>query len=291
MKTLFSKIFVGWAFVVYKSPQWIQRFMGRLVGTLWFDILRIRRQVAIENVKRAFPNISEKRATQIARASLLHMGRTLVEFNHMFFYNDKKFSDYFEFENREFYEEALAEGKGVLMLGLHLANGDFGISALSGRGYKIHLISKRFKTQWLDKLWFGVRGKHGTQFISPRKSSFEILKALKAKSTVIFVLDQFMGPPLGVRTQFFGHETGTAFGLALFAQKTGVPVVPCHTYRRDDGKTVICFEPPIDFEEKDSKKQTLQFMTQKYTDKIEEIIRRHPEQWMWIHRRWKEFRD
>ena len=291
MKIFLSKIFLFFSYLVHISPMFIQKFLWWWLGFLWFDLLRIRRKVAIDNVERAFPNLDKKECVRIARASLRNMGRTIVEFNHILFYDNSQFDKYFEFENEHLLKKYIEMNKGVMTLSLHLGNGDFGITAMSGRGYSMNLISKRFKAKWLDEIWFGARGKHGTRFIAPRKSSFDILKALKRNEFVAFVLDQFMGPPLGLRTQFFGHETGTAFGLALFAQRTGAPVVPCYTYRRDDGKTIICTEEAIVFEQKDDKNQTLQYMTQKYTDKIEEIIRKYPEQWMWIHRRWKPFND
>ena len=77
-----------------------------------------------------------------------------------------------------------------------------------------------------------------------------ILKSLKKNEAVVFVMDQFMGPPIGVRTTFFGHETGSAMGLAVMAQRSKVPVVPVYTYRDDNGDTHIILEPPIPFEDK-----------------------------------------
>lgn len=288
---MISKVFLFLSYLLYRSPKFVSVFFAHSLAFLWFDLFRIRRKVALENIHRAFPELSDRDATKMAKASIVHAGKNLLEYTDMLFYEDSQFSDYFEFENLEHYKAALQKNKGVILLGLHLSNGDFGISALSGRGYPVYLISKRFSWKWLDDLWFGIREKQGTQFIAPRRSSFEILKALKKKATVIFVLDQFMGPPLGVKTTFFGHSTGTAFGLALFAQKTKAPVVPCHTYRRNNGRLVISFGPEVELEDQNDKKQTLQFMTQKYTDIIEQIIKKYPEQWMWIHRRWKEFRE
>jgi KDO2-lipid IV(A) lauroyltransferase len=155
----------------------------------------------------------------------------------------------------------------------------------------MQLISKEFKSRWLNDLWFGMRRKHGTRFIAPEKSSFEILRALRRNELVVFVLDQFMGPPIGVRTRFFGKETGTAMGCALMADRTHSPVVPCYTYRKEDGRHVMVFEKPIEFLDHGLRDQNIAVMTQIYTDKIEAIVRKHPGQWMWIHRRWKEFRE
>jgi KDO2-lipid IV(A) lauroyltransferase len=291
MKTLFKNIFYIFAFLIFKSPPWFKEFLAAGIGILWFDILRIRRAVALSNIPNAFPEVSLKKATQIARASVIQMGRTIVDFNTLVWISPTQLRKSVEFEGLDYIDKALQQNKGVIVLGCHIANGDFGVLALSNFGYPMHLISKRFSNLWLDDIWFSVRGRFGTQFIAPRNSSYEILKALKKNACVIFVLDQFMGPPLGARTVFFGRETGTAMGLALFAQKTGAPVVPCYSKRREDGRYVVCFEPEVPFEDVGDKNKNVQYMTQKYTDRVEAIVRRYPEQWLWIHRRWKVFRE
>lgn len=278
------------SFFIAYAPQRVRLFLGDLIGILWFDVLRIRRRVALENLRIAFPEWSEERRVQTARWSLRNMGRALIEFTIFPFFDQRNVSHYFEVEGLGHVERALAGGRGVLLLGSHLGNGDFAIAALSRLGYKVNLISKVFKTKWLNALWFGMRGRHGTRFIAPEKSSFEILKALRRKEIVIFVLDQFMGPPIGVRTHFFGKETGTAMGLAMMAERTGAPVVPSYCYRRENGKLVMAFEAPV-LTDESLREKNIARMTQLYTDKLEEIVRQHPEQWMWIHRRWKEFRD
>jgi KDO2-lipid IV(A) lauroyltransferase len=284
----FSKL-IAWA--IASLPRKAQLALGHAIGWLWFDVLKIRRQIAIDNVGIAFPEKSLQEQTQIARASLISMGQTLIEYFLFPFFRRDKVREMFEVVGEENIKSALAQGKGVIMMTLHLGNGDFAVAGLSRLGYVINLISKEFKARWLNDLWFGMRRKQGTRFISPEKSSFEILRALKRNEVVVFVLDQFMGPPIGVRTQFFGKETGTAMGCALMADRTRAPVVPCYTYRQPDGHHVMVFEAPIPFLDHGLRDQNIAVMTQIYTDKIEAIIRKHPEQWMWIHRRWKEFRD
>lgn len=293
------KKWAGWffkclAWVIASLPQRMREALGVFLGFLWFDVLRIRRRIAIENVGIAFPQASEEERTRIARASLHHMGRTLVEFCQFPFFKEKDVDRFFVFEGLEHVESALKAGRGALLLTCHLGNGDFAIAALSRLRYPVSLISKEFKTRWLNDLWFGMRSKHGTRFIAPEKSSFEILRALRRNGLVLFVLDQFMGPPIGVKTTFFGRETGTAAGLALMASRTGAPVIPCYAFRREDGKHVARFEEPIQpiLDRDDSLiENNIAVMTQVYTDKVERIVSRYPEQWMWIHRRWKEFRD
>ena len=122
---------------------------------------------------------------------------------------------------------------------------------------------------------------HGT------RTPFEVLKAIGKNECVIFVLDQFMGKPYGIENTFFGRKTGTAYGLALFAIKTGSPVLPLYTYRDEKLRTHMVFLEEIPLEKIEDRDLQIKVMTQKYTDKIEEIVRQKPGQWMWVHRRWK----
>lgn len=297
MKRFAGVFFRAFSALIYFLPQGLKVAVGNFVGFLWFDVLRIRRAVAVQNVALAFPELDSRQHVRIARQSLRHMGRTLIEFTSFPFIKKEGLEKLFVVTGMEHLQAAFAKNKGVLLLTLHLGNGDLALALLSRLELPINLISKQFKTRWLNDLWFGMRAKHGTRFIPHEKSSFEILRALKKNRAVVFVLDQFMGPPIGVRTTFFGKETGTAAGLALMAARTGAPVVPCYTFRREDGLTEIVFEPelPTDSFEADTdselRDKKVRLLTQIYTDKIESIVRQHPEQWMWIHRRWKTFND
>jgi Kdo2-lipid IVA lauroyltransferase/acyltransferase len=297
MKRFVGLFFRAISALIFYSPHGVQVAVGNFIGFLWFDVFRVRRSVAIENVARAFPQLPLSEQVRIARESLKHMGRTVAEFTSFPFAEREYFEKTFVITGAEHFRSAFAKNKGVLMLTLHLGNGDLATACLSRLNFPINLISKQFKTRWLNDLWFGMRAKHGTRFIAHEKSSFDILRTLKKNGAVVFVLDQFMGPPVGVRTTFFGVETGTAAGLALMAARTGAPVVPCYTFRRDDGLSEIVFEPELPSDSFDSdtdaslRDQKVRLLTQIYTDKIESIVRQYPEQWMWIHRRWKTFND
>jgi KDO2-lipid IV(A) lauroyltransferase len=279
------------AFLIDSAPARVRMLLGDFLGFLWFDVLRIRRKVAIENVRNSYPELSELESARMARLSLHSMGRTFIEFCSFPFLNRKRIDRTFKIHRLDVVERALKAGTGAILLTQHMGNGDYAGAALAISGIPVNLISKEFKAKWLNNLWFGMRRKSGLKFISPQKSSFEILRALKRNETVVFVLDQFMGPPVGVRTKFFGRETGTAMGCALIAERTRTPVIPCYTFRNEDGTHEIYFEEPIPYLDDGPRDQNIAAMTQVYTDKVEEMVRRHPEQWMWIHRRWKEFRD
>ena len=277
--------------LIHSMPLSWQMAIGDALGIFWYDFLRVRRTVVNSNIELAFPQWSAGDRSALARASMRNIGRSIVEYASLPFLTKAKINEIVEFQDMHIWTDLLKRGKGICALAMHVGNGDLANAALSLNGYPSHLLSKEFKLKWLNDLWFGVREKHGTKFIPPRNSSFKCLRALNNNEVVIFVLDQFTGKPIGVKTTFFGVETGTGLGLAVMAERTGAPVMPLVTFRRPDGRHVVRCLPEIPFENQGSKEETQRYMTQKYTDVIENWVRQHPEQWMWIHRRWKKFRD
>lgn len=291
MKKLLKFFLKGIAAVIAFSPRQVQIFLGWCIGFLWFDVLRIRRKVVLGNLEKAFPEWTAKERLRVARKSMHHLGLTIVEFCLFPFFKKSWLADYFGIENEQSIFQAQSGGKGLLILGMHLGNGDLGMVGLAYTGLPMHLISKNFSSKWLNDIWFSLRGRHGTQFISDRKSSFDILKTVKRGGRVVFVLDQFTGRPLGIKTRFFSIETGTASGLALFAQRTRVPVYLSFAYRDKNYKTVVVFEGPLPYIESEGMTQDEVMLanTQLYNDAIERVVRKYPEQWMWVHKRWKHF--
>jgi Kdo2-lipid IVA lauroyltransferase/acyltransferase len=276
--------------LVAHLPVKVQNGIGWVVGILWFDILRIRRNVVLSNLRLAYPNWSEAERVRVGRASCVNLGMSFVEICRLPFVSEKD-RNQFEIVGREHFDQAQSKRRGVCLMTLHMGNGDWGIAGLALENIKLVVISKVFKLEWLNKLWFDARRILGTEFIDVRKTSLTILKALKKNESVVFVLDQFMGPPIGVRTRFFGHETGTAMGLAVIASRAEAPVVPVYALRLPDGRTRITFLPEIPFVESLNKDDTIAEMTQRYCDVVEQIIKGCPEQWMWVHRRWKRYID
>lgn len=276
--------------LIYLMPRSFHRMLGSFLGLLWFDVLRIRRSLVLSNLRLAYPDWPDEKIVSTARKSMCGVGQGIIDVILIPFLDKSWVSKHVEFRGIENYERARLQGKGVGFLSLHLASGDLAVAAMSIIGMPIHLITKEFKSAWLNNFWFSSRKKHGTRYISDRKSSFDILKALKKNEIVIFVLDQFMGPPIGVEVFFFGHKTGAAMGLAVIADRAECPIVTCYSYYENDDKFIVEFGPEIPFERDLEKNEMIKGMTQKYTGVIEEIVKKYPDQWMWVHRRWKEFK-
>jgi Kdo2-lipid IVA lauroyltransferase/acyltransferase len=284
---LFSKF---WGVICFSMPTSFRRWIGKSIAWLWWDVFRIRRFTVYRGLTIAFPDLSKQERQRIAKASLVHMGSNLLEFLSLPSVDREWMENHVVFDGWENYEEARSQGRGLFFLSMHMGNGDFGCAMMVMKGIPLHLISKKFKSRALNDFWFGVRESMGTRFMDPHspKTAFEILGACKRREPVTFVLDQFMGRPYGIQTDFFGKKTGTAYGLALFAIKTKAPVVPVYTYHDDQGKTHVVFGKKIEVAAENGNRD-LQILetTQRYNAWIESVICLHPEQWMWIHRRWK----
>ncbi|MFS4460385.1 lysophospholipid acyltransferase family protein [Bdellovibrio sp. HCB2-146] len=294
MKLLVNFFVQLFSFISKFLPRPLLRFTGLWAGVLWFDVFRFRRKIVLDNLTIAFPEWDEQKKVQVGRQSLYNMSYNFPELFAIPHMDQAWLDKYAVFEGWENVEKARAAGKGVFFLTLHLGNGDVAANAIEMKGQPIYMITKRFKTKWFDDLWFAMRGAKGVKYIDAHgtNNAFEILKALKKNGAVVFVLDQFMGRPFGIETTFFGKKTGTAYGLALFVQKTKAPVIPIYTYEGNDGKLHIVTEPEMDLSSylSEDKDQAILQITQAFNNKLETIIRKYPEQWMWVHRRWKDFR-
>lgn len=282
----FLKVF---AFCLARLPLNWQWGFGVFLGWLWWDVFRLRRFTLYRNITIVYPHLPKDERVKLIKKSLSWMGFHLIETLQIPAVQTDWLNRRIVIEGAEHFKAAQAQNKGVLLLSLHLGNGDMGAAGLSVAGYPLHLISKKFKIRFLNDTWFGLRETKGTRFIAPhgKETAFQILKALKAKEAVVFVMDQFMGRPYGIPTKFFGVPTATAYGLALFATKTRAPVLTVYTYHDPDLVLHVAFGPEIEFEEVADKDLQMERMTQKYNSVLEKLILSYPEHWMWVHRRWK----
>lgn len=268
-------------------PWRFNEFLGHCLAFLWIDVFQIRKKIILENLITALPYLKPNEAEALARKSMQSLCRSFFDVIKIPYLDSGWIQNNVVFEGLDKFAKVDSQN-GVLFLTLHLGSGDLGAAVISESVIPCTLISKRFKNKFLDSFWFSLRGRSKTEFIDAhaKSNAFEILGALKKKRGVIFVLDQFMGKPYGIETEFFGVKTGTAYGLALFAKKTKHPVVPIYTYW-NGSKLHVCFGDSIDLVNELS--ETNEVVTNKFNKVLEVIIRKHPEHWMWVHRRWKKF--
>lgn len=269
----------------------------REIAVPWFGkwiyhLLPYRRAVVLGNLRRVFGDVlPEAEIQRIAQAYYAHTLRFLAELVRQPFLSSKQRHAWIKVENMESPIRAHAQGKGVFLLTGHLGN--FEVATLTGisrfpqyRGL-FFFIRRALKPAWLNALvtWRFRRAGLGTL---PKRGSLEaIFDVLRQGGIIVYVFDQHAGAPEGIDVDFFGHPAGTFKSLAILALDTGAPVIPVSSRREPDGTHVIRFEEPLPPIECDDPGDAIRRNTRAYNAALEQMILRYPEQWIWMHRRWK----
>ncbi|HEX3137990.1 MAG TPA: 4'-phosphopantetheinyl transferase superfamily protein [Casimicrobiaceae bacterium] len=263
-----------------------------LAGRLIYRLFPLRRRVILENLHRVFgAAVPEAEIIGLAQAHYAHLWRLAGEFVRFRWLSEQKKSALIRVDNVEALARALERGKGALILTGHFGN--FEVATIAGlrhfphmRG-RFHFIRRAIRPRWLDALvnrrfrqgGFGVVGKRGSLDV--------ILERLEAGDLVVFPFDQHASPPDGIAVDFFGHPAGTFKSLAIMALATGAPVVPASSWREPDGSHVLRFEEALPLIECVKVNEEIRRNTRAYNAMLEILVLRHPEQWFWVHRRWK----
>ena len=187
--------------------------------------------------------------------------------------------------------DAHARGKGVLILTGHFGN--FEVATAAGiaqfpqaRGH-FHFIRRPFKPRWLEDFVYSRSRRLGFGSLPKRGSLDLFIDRLNAGDLIVFPFDQHAAGRDGIQVEFFGHPAGTFRSLAIIARATGAPVLPASAWREADGRHVLRFEQPLEPIECQDYDEEIRRNTRAYNAALERLILRHPEQWWWMHRRWK----
>jgi KDO2-lipid IV(A) lauroyltransferase len=194
-------------------------------------------------------------------------------------------------ENLDAFIAAQAQGKGIIVLTGHFGNWEVSTTAAIGqfpemRG-RFHFVRRAVKPQWLDRLVTRRFNQAGFGVFPKRGSLDAMLEALERGDVIVFPFDQHAGPPDGIEVDFFGQPAWTFKSLAIIALATGTPVLPATSWREDDGRHVLRFGAPIAPVEADDTSDAIRRTTRAYNAALERMILARPEQWYWVHRRWK----
>jgi KDO2-lipid IV(A) lauroyltransferase len=264
-------------------PERVIAFLADVSGAFWWYVLRYRRRIILENIARAFPDLTPREQRALGRRATTHLVRTLLEF---FRIPRLIAEERVRFEGIEHLITAKQEGKGVLCLAGHLGSFELAIAAVVKRVAPVAMVVKPFPKP-VDAFINGIRRSAGLEVIFAEGAIKPILRALKNNSLVAFALDQNATRSIGVFVDFFGKRASTLSALAVLAARTRAPVVAATPYRDADGTNVLKVSAPIPFQEGATHEETIAHMTQVYTRAIEDAIRAHPEQWFWTHKRWR----
>lgn len=272
-----------------KLPDFCVHLGGRLLGWFLRVILRFRRTVVVNQMTTAFPEKSAAERQALLRLFYRHLGLLILEMLRIPGSSVATIRATNQIHGLEHLHAALEKKKGVLLLAGHLGNWEIGLATAVANGLNLHTIVKEIKGAAGQYAVTKLRAAHGVKLIPRHNSIFQILRALRENAIIGFVLDQNMTADEGVFVNFFGRPACTMPGLAVIAQRQGTPVLPVF-FHRDPNLTLhhAIIGAPIPWEEvPGDAAASIRHNTQRYTTILENGIRLHPEQWLWIHKRWK----
>ena len=269
-------------------PRSLARFVGARTASALFWLRPGLRSVASENLKLAFPGWTDKQRRAAVRGMVKQLGWMAAEFAHFPDYNKANIERIVLLDGFENFAEAQQRGKGVLFLTGHMSAWEVAPFAQALFGNPLHFLVRPIDNPRVDALITKYRCLSGNRPIDKNQSARAVLKVLSANGTVGILADQNTQWTEGVYVDFFGIPACTTAGIARFAMHTDAAVVPGFLHWDETlRKYRLCFEPAVELARTGNDVADIRENTQRFTRVIENYVRRHPDQWLWVHKRWK----
>jgi KDO2-lipid IV(A) lauroyltransferase len=280
------------ALTLLKTFGWIPRFAAypaaEILAALGFRLAGRQRRAGVRNLEMAMPHLSEAARDEILRGAFSTLGRLLVEVSHFPDLNKNNIAEHVVYEGLEHYENAVKRGKGVIFLTGHFGAWELSCFAHSLYGHPMKFVVRELDNARVGKLIESYRGLAGNTPIDKRHASRDILKALRNNETVGILVDQNTTRDEGVFADFFGIPAATTPAIATLALRTGAAVVPGFLiWDRKTRKHRLHFDEPMEMIITGDPTRDIQENTRACNAVLEGMIRQYPDQWLWIHRRWK----
>jgi KDO2-lipid IV(A) lauroyltransferase len=261
--------------------------LGAAIGTAmrWISPRHLR--IVMANLRLAFGDErTEEELTAMGRACYRHLGKCLMEFIRLPAMNVEDIRRVTELRGRQHLDTALARGKGIILLTAHLGNWEMVGARIAAEGYPLNVIARAQRDHALTDYIRRTREVAGMRVYHREVAVRRSLEALRRNELVGMLMDQNAGDD-GVFVDFFGRLASTARGPAAFALQTGAAVVPTFGWRKPDDRHVVKLAEPVPLVSTGDREADILSNTARYTKVIENAIREHPEQWFWLHKRWK----
>lgn len=268
-------------------PHRCARWVCCLLATLSYRLWPRLRATGLWNLELAYPEWSDRERRRALSANFQSLGRMLADFAHFPRLNRANIERLIVYDGFEHFESARSQGKGVLFLTAHFGAWELGSFAHGVYGFPVNFVARKLDNPLIDSLINRYRCMSGASPIDKAEFARPALRALKRNESVGILMDQNMLPAEGVFVDFFGRPASTTPSPARVAQKTGAAVVlGLVIWDAKLGKHRLRFESVEWISRLDPGEEVL-VNTANFTRILERHIRRHPEQWLWVHRRWK----
>ena len=273
-------------YVIYLLPRSIALVIGGWLGTLAYRFASQQRKLAYKHIQQALDITDERTIKTNVKNCFSNLGKNMVEFMLFPRMNPNLLRQYVRFEGVQHVENALAKGKGAIILTGHFGNWELLAASISTTVAPLTPIVRELRSPRLNALVSRYREKAGYSTIDRDTGVRQALRCLRNNNLLGIVADVDTSVN-GVFVDFFGRPAYTPYSPIAFALKTGATILPSFIVRQPDGTHQAIIEPPLTLERCDDKEKELVINTQKYTKVIESYIRKNPEQWIWMHQRWK----
>lgn len=269
-----------------RLPRRAARGVGAAIGWTAFLLLKRLRSVGRQNLGLAFPNLGASARDRLLRQEYRHLGHLLAEFALMPRYRRASMT-FIRYDGLDRYLAASAKGRGVLVLTGHLGAWELSSFFHSIMGHRMGMVIRRLDNPLIDAYVNRIRCLHGNRVLPKDDFARGLLAEIRSGGTVGILMDTNMTPPQGVFVPFFGVEACSASGLARVARKTGAAVLPGFLLAQGDGTYVLHFGSELELQVTNDVEADALANTARFTSELESYIRSWPEQWLWMHRRWK----
>lgn len=259
---------------------------GSGLGTLFYYLQPRRRRLGMVNLQLAFPSRSEAECRVILRSTFQHFGRHVIELFNFYVMSTDEMTRLLEVQGAEHVEQAMAGGKGMVYFSGHFGYWELQVIGQAVLFTPIVIIVRTLDNPLLERLIERIRTRVGTRVV-PRQGAIRgLLRGLMEKRPVALMIDQHMHDRSAVTVDFFNRPASTTSAVAMLALRTGVPVIPVFALPLGGGRYRLVYEPPVE-PPADDDPDPVRTYTQRCTDVLEMYVRRYPELWLWMHRRWR----
>ncbi|MGI8970177.1 MAG: lysophospholipid acyltransferase family protein [Dehalococcoidia bacterium] len=268
------------------TPAAAIRPLSAALGTVCYAALPHLQRVARANLRRAFPELAPEEIERLVRRCFQHQALTLIEFLQMADWDGAEIERRVQEKGLAHLEAAFSVGRGVILISAHYGNWELAAARIVRAGYAVNVVARDADDAETNALLHGIRHAAGYQVIPRQNAARGVLACLRRNEVVVILMDQ--NTTQGeVYVDFFGHPAATTPGPAVLARRTGAPLVPGFIRRLGDGTYIGELLEPLEWEATDDPERDVQEITQRLTATIEAWIREEPEQWLWVHNRWK----
>ena len=268
-------------------PGWVVRACGTMLGVAFYTLDGGHRRIAQRNLEAAFPARSARERRTIARAAFGHFGRLLFELLRFATLTPRRMLASIEVEGGERSRLAYAQGKGVLFVTGHFGYWELQAMIHALQVEPVSILARALDNPHLNQLLEDIRQRTGNTVIYRRETIRRVMRTLQAGRGVAVLIDQHIMSRDAIYVDFFERPAATTSAVAALALRTGAPVVPVFALPIGGGRYRMIYEHPVEPPRADAPDPIREF-TQRCTDVLEMYVRRHPELWLWMHRRWRD---